>query len=1106
MIIEHPRILKTETVLANSAPIYIAAPRSKHGQQVAKRIRAALQNKGIQSEILPDPAGEFLTTANGPTIVVGNLADSHCIQTLYYRFLCATDLWYPGPGGYELRTLCDPLGSGHNIILIGYSDAEGAQEGCDVFISQLGHSIPHLKTLKVTRLPLSDDETKTFRTEPLPDVAWQVANTTLGDSKGYLYYLTGEPEVGEAYRKSWQALIACGYEKNDKLVQTHLYSLTRILPWRLVEDMDLFSTEERLAITQFIYGWAESEEGWQYVAQCQRGQSPHVPRQNHELIPALSLTVAADYFETHLPKLSGPKRWRTAARPVHEVYGSSWKPLCDGLCHGWWMSQPVMLAHALHDPTHQYFEQGGAHQAAECAMAVVNNSGWLPTAGDGDLRRQFPGPSLRAAAAYYQDGRFRFVHDLAPPNRHFASLTTPPRAFDIGIKPQVPKDMIGVTVIPIDPLVYHVWARDPTMAPLVATRAPSAPIDQCFDKLAVRTGWTLTDDYLLIDGLGGGSHSYDDAGGILEYARLGISLIVQEDNFVHSAPEHHSSVTIVQNGETGLIPGFAILEAQETDATGTIYLRLRLREYAGADWVREVHVFPNRCAVFVDTVTANEPGDFAVEAHFRTPTQLTLKDCEAQGKRMSPCVDNVDVRIESLCEPSHLSLAEIPVHLRYKKEDDHALWKERYCTDEMLLTAFTAREATHLKAGESVRLIHLVQGCAPKETPIHLSQTETDIFISNGKIQEPLKSFKIKHPKPKTAKRLQSKETPRANAFFDAKDQITAHCLLRDGSIAVGTQTGTINLVNAEGNSVWAKKLEGPIHDIGVAQGESTLLAAGHGPASLTGVDHTGEHLWTTTIEREPCPWPWWELSTPAAIQVAGGMCEGEPFFAVGCGDIQMRCFNKKGLERWRWRYNEGVPGRVRVADIEGSGNPKIVVGGDILSDQSTCRILSPNGDLTAELRVEGWTSMLTALAFGQCGERHFIGCGASRGTNLHLFEHKNNSWHQSWQKQPGGQVTGIYIHGTEDRIWAKTSQGFLLCYNLTGEPIWHHLFDRGIQHLKPLKEGLLVSDDSGKLWTVDFKGNVEEQAPLPAPCSFATANDAGVYLVSGSKIKCFTL
>ena len=449
MIITQPRPLHFETPLGSDTVIQIAAPRSAHGQQAARAIQEALLAKGSQVEWHDDPEGSLLHTAQSPVVIVGNLADSQCIQALYYRSLCATDLCYPGPGGSELRTLCDPLGTGHNLILIGYSDDQGAEAASQVFQNRLSDSIPHLKELHITRLPLPETDAKKYRQGTLPGTPAEIANTMDGDSIGYLYYLTGEAELGTIYRRVWQAIISCGYDKNENIVQSHLFSLWRLLPWRLVEDMGLFSEEERLAITQYIYGWAESGEGWQSVANCPRTQRPNNPRQNHELIPAMALMHAADYFEAHFPEASGPEKWRTVGRTCFAPYGSSWKPLCDGLCHGWWMSQPVMFENALLDPSHRYFEEGGARQAAECAMAIVNNDGWMPSAGDGGIIRQFPGPVLRIAADYFQDGRYRYVHDQAPHDRRFGWQPMLPRAFDSGIKPELPSDHVGVTVVPV---------------------------------------------------------------------------------------------------------------------------------------------------------------------------------------------------------------------------------------------------------------------------------------------------------------------------------------------------------------------------------------------------------------------------------------------------------------------------------------------------------------------------------------------------------------------------------------------------------------------------------------------------------------------------------
>ena len=1102
MKIKRPRPLEPETPLRGPNGVLVAAPRSGHGRTAARRIHRALRDINAHAEFLDDPPGDALTAADRPVIVVGNLADSRCVRELYFRFLSATDLWYPGPGGFELRTLCNPFGTGCNVIHAGYSDAAGAASVTDAFRSRLDDPIPHFAVLDVTRLPLSSREAAQVRTEPLLPAAWQIANTMQGDLKGYLYYLTGDPRLGQEYRRAWEAVVESGYVKTEKIVQAHLYSLSRLQPWRLVEHMDLFSEEERLAITRFIYGWAESEEGWHHVARCPRVVSMHVPRQNHELIPALALACAAAYFRTHFPKLTGPERWEEFARRAYAPYGPSWKPLCDGLCHGWWMSQPVMVEYGLNDPSHGYFEQGGARRAADAALAVVNNEGWLPSAGDSDLNRQFPGPSLRTAATYFDDGRYRFVHDLAPPERRLVNLTSLPRAFDAGTAPKVPDDRVGVTVVPVDPLLYHAWERDPQGAPGVVTTPPSAPIERCFDKLSVRTGWEPDDDFLLIDGLGGGSHSYDDAGGILDYARLGLSLIVQEDSFVHSAPEHMSAVTVVRDGESGEIPGFAILEANETDADGKVYLRIRLKDYAGADWVREVHLLPASCVVFSDTVIANQAGDYAVEARFRSPARLDLDGCEARCERRSPSAGDVTFRIENPCAAISAAVVEEPVHLRYKDPRDQKLWKERYHTDDVVLSTFVARRAVRLEPGEGVRLTHVAQVCGPGESPVTLRESGDDISLIQGETSRRLDVLPVRPPAPRQFSIEGRPGEADANRAFDADERIRAMRPLGDESLVVGSESGAVSFLDPDRRPVWSVDLDGPVYDIGAAEGEATVLAVGHGASRLTGLDIRGRRIWQTDIEREPCPWPWWELPTPAPVQVEGGMFKGEAFFAVGCGDIQIRGFDGAGQERWRQRYNEGVPGRIRVADVNGCGEPEIVVGGEVLSDTSKCRILDPRGDFQAHLDVEGWTSILTALAFDETGGRHFLGCGANRGRNMHVFElDAGGEWERRWVKRLGGRVTGIRFLGSDQNVIAGTSQGFLLCYDLDGNRIWRRLFEKGIRHLAPFGDETLVIDDHGQLSAVTAPGDVRTLGRLPGPCAIAEPSGTATLMACGSEV-----
>jgi hypothetical protein len=194
------------------------------------------------------------------------------------------------------------------------------------------------------------------------------------------------------------------------------------------------------------------------------------------------------------------------------------------------------------------------------------------------------------------------------------------------------------------------------------------------------------------------------------------------------------------------------------------------------------------------------------------------------------------------------------------------------------------------------------------------------------------------------------------------------------------------------------------------------------------------------------------------------------------------------------------------VAAIDATGKPRIVVGGDILTDQSTCRILDPDNHLLASLWVEGWSSRMTALTFGRTGDQYFMACGANFGNTLHLFkcnnsDSSNSTWSRLWNKRLGGEVTGIVLLAREDRLVAGTSQGFLICYDLRGNVIWRRLLDRGIRHLAPHGAGILVSDNAGQIIRVTPAGRMRSIPTAVGATSMMVPTETGVYLVAGRAI-----
>ena len=97
--------------------------------------------------------------------------------------------------------------------------------------------------------------------------------------------------------------------------------------------------------------------------------------------------------------------------------------------------------------------------------------------------------------------------------------------------------------------------------------------------------------------------------------------------------------------------------------------------------------------------------------------------------------------------------------------------------------------------------------------------------------------------------------------------------------------------------------------------------------------------------------------------------------------------------------------------------------------------------------------------------------------------------------------MTGICIFGSEDRVLVGTSQGFLLCYDLTGKQVWHRLFDRAIRHFLPIREDVIVVDRLGGLHRVTPWGDLQEMEPLPAACSIAVTDASGAWFACGTEI-----
>lgn len=83
--------------------------------------------------IVTDQALSPADFENQNVVLLGHLDNNRHVARLYHNFFVCLDQGYTGRTGYELRSVHDPFGTGHNAILVSGSFAEGTLAAAQAF-------------------------------------------------------------------------------------------------------------------------------------------------------------------------------------------------------------------------------------------------------------------------------------------------------------------------------------------------------------------------------------------------------------------------------------------------------------------------------------------------------------------------------------------------------------------------------------------------------------------------------------------------------------------------------------------------------------------------------------------------------------------------------------------------------------------------------------------------------------------------------------------------------------------------------------------------------------------------------------------------------------
>ena len=1016
-----------------------------------------------------NPDDRNMVHAGGPVIVIGNLADNKCVERLYYDFLSATDRWYPGPEGYEVRTLLDPYGTGYNVIHIGYSDRKGLGSAVAYFKGQIRDVIPFQKEVRPTRLHIPDEYADHIFNDELDSSKDTYYYSIRPENKGYLAYLTGNGEVLADYTKAFREILGMPFQ--------HLMFYNRFVVWRLLEVTGMLEGDVLEKAPGFFLDWAGSKEGVGSIDRHQY-QSPHLTRNNHGTIPALGIKMFSVYLKTYHPDIKEAARYEELADNVYRPYfAGSWKPQCDGLCHGWWLSQPVLLHYGLLDPEKKYFKFNGAKKAAECAIAVIANDGYLPGAGDSLQNRQHPGFVLRIAAQYYKDGRYKHANDILPFElANSGEMSAMPRQFDIGLEPIRPNDG-GTTIVPVDPLIYETWQHeDEYHSRMVTDTPPAGPIEKCFDKISFRSGWDKGDDFMLVDGIGGGGHSYSDAGSIIEYSSHGIPFLVAEDRLTYVEPENHNLVTISKDGLRQPIPAFPLIEDIKEYEDGVSYLRILSKDNNGADWTREIYFVPGVGSAVRDHIRATEEGVFSVEAHFRTPGSVLPREDGYVSIRNDREGNRVAFVLMSLDQDAGITFERRSYNHLFRtppgKEspdfiglDNRALFLERYRIRNPEITEFKAKYNKKLAKGESVVFTHFFATAMNNEVPASASLTEGGVEISSEGF---FKALGFLNKSPENLIDFDP-EQPEFDFFSELVHEESSSILSVDMEkdlMAIGMISGEI-AVGIPGNEpLWTVKEEEAVPAVCLHEGVVYSSAGAGGLAA----HRKGVNLWRKKFDRTPTMFYWWELENQRIVTLKAF---GNILLA-GCGDDCLRCFSTDGEFLWSYYYRASVPAGFEINDIDSDGEMEIIIYGGLLGAYSQIEIIDMNGKLKYtpnESIGAGWTSYTTAFRIIEFSGEKYIVQGVNRNRNLvvYKFEKQTGKFSEAFSHSLAGAVTALYFEG--GIIYAGTSLGFISAYDMTGSRLWFKALNGGLKYITGASEGLLAIESEGTMYRLSDQG-----------------------------------
>ncbi|MGQ9649537.1 MAG: hypothetical protein ACUVXJ_05475 [Phycisphaerae bacterium] len=625
-------------------------------RKIAARLAETIASLGVpdvltlsDTQAVPERLGPIRQDLLGLSlIVVGDLNSNRAIFPYYANYYTCCDARYPGPGGYELRTIVRPFGGEKSCLIVGAADAVDGEKAVDRLIESIKGIKPgdHVELPYVLEVKPGKEVAALFQ----PAIEWlrggggsrrfepQTPYSLVLDHFTYaahLYFYTGEESFA---RRAREAILEVVHREPETL-RTGDYTMENLaVAWRRVCVWPFFSPEERARVDRALYGTVtEHSSAWWRLSDGSAG----IGCRHH--------TTGMLAWWTLIRVLQEVGHIDAAARRRLQEWRDQAEEYLDGLKRHYADDQDDyqsidsaqnIASYSLQTGDLAWYHNGLAAQAARKLLAITDNQGWY--AGIQGYGEALPGWErftlnggllLGSCAFVYGDGAYdEALRRLPSLANSWGSLQPAGINQYAGSRPVGPAragldaflDVLRLTPYRLDLLNTGDFLHSPLMDGYAVTglRAPRVSPELAFDKVVIR-GLLPESVYLLLQGFSGTSLSTIDMNSIIRYGDLGKLWLVH--NTGRRSLYFKNGIYVSNGVDEAPIPAACEL----LDYAGFADVAMvagRLPDYRGTDWTRYLFVLSKRFTVVLDHLRINEPGRYVVCCNWRTPGFASLEE------------------------------------------------------------------------------------------------------------------------------------------------------------------------------------------------------------------------------------------------------------------------------------------------------------------------------------------------------------------------------------------------------------------------------------------------------------------------------------------------